>query len=96
MLRKLIVINNKDNVAIALIKLPQSKALHLRINRKLVYVKLVDDIPAGHKFALRDICKGKPIYQYGHMIGLASKRITKGEHVHVHNVESVRGRGDRQ
>jgi altronate dehydratase small subunit len=34
------------------------------------------------------------IHKYGQMIGRASAAIAAGEHVHVHNVEGVRGRGD--
>lgn len=51
-------------------------------------------IPYGHKFALCDIPKGSLIRKYGEVIGKASCDIQTGEHVHVHNMESMRGRGD--
>ena len=54
------------------------------------------DIPYGHKIAVCPIRKGEPIIKYGEEIGLASTPIKVGEHVHVHNVESNRGRGDRK
>ncbi len=46
------------------------------------------EIPAGHKFALRDIPKGEYVIKYGEIIGRASQNITKGEWVHTHNVQS--------
>jgi altronate dehydratase small subunit len=51
-------------------------------------------IPFGHKVALAPIGRGRPVIKYGEMIGLASADIAPGEHVHVHNVDSQRGRGD--
>ncbi len=55
---------------------------------------VIGDVPYGHKIAVRDIRKGEQITKYGQEIGLASCDIRKGEYVHVHNIESMRGRGD--
>ncbi|MDR1534911.1 MAG: altronate dehydratase family protein [Planctomycetota bacterium] len=49
---------------------------------------LAEDIPAGHKFALRAISAGEPIRKYGLPIGGASRDIRAGAWVHVHNVET--------
>jgi len=57
-------------------------------------VTLVDDVPANHKIAPVDLRAGDPIIKYGRNIGRASCDIRQGEHVHVHNIESNRGRGD--
>ena len=57
-------------------------------------ITLLSDIPYGHKIAIVNIRNGEPITKYGEIIGEASKDIRKGEHVHVHNLESRRGRGD--
>jgi altronate dehydratase small subunit len=57
-------------------------------------IKVIGDIPYGHKIALRDIKKGEQITKYGEEIGVASHDIAKGEYVHVHNLDSMRGRGD--
>jgi altronate dehydratase small subunit len=56
---------------------------------------LLQDIPFGHKVCVRAAARGDEIVKYGQVIGHASKAIAVGEHVHVHNVESARGRGDR-
>ncbi len=47
-----------------------------------------DVIPAGHKFALKDIAKGEFVIKYGEVIGRASCDIKKGDWVHTHNVKS--------
>lgn len=47
-----------------------------------------ETIPAGHKFALKDIKKGEYIVKYGEVIGRATADIKKGEWVHTHNVKS--------
>ena len=52
------------------------------------------DVPFGHKIALRDITVGEHIVKYGEVIGAASKPISKGDYVHIHNLEALRGRGD--
>lgn len=55
---------------------------------------VLDAIPYGHKVAIEDIPKDTLIKKYGEEIGIASHDIVKGEHVHVHNLDSMRGRGD--
>lgn len=46
------------------------------------------EIPAGHKYALKDIQKGETVIKYGEVIGRASQDIKQGEWVHTHNVKS--------
>ena len=57
-------------------------------------VNVIGDIPYGHKIAVKPITKGEDIIKYGEEIGIATKDIKKGEYVHVHNLDSKRGRGD--
>ena len=92
--RKAIVLNSKDNVATALADLAAGDSVALEIDKRPVSVKLVNPIQFGHKFSLLDIKAGSSILKYGEAIGEATKDIKKGEHVHVHNVASTRGRGD--
>ena len=58
-------------------------------------IKTLNDIPYGHKIALHPIPKGATVLKYGLSIGTATVDIQPGEHVHTHNVESNRGRGDK-
>ena len=57
-------------------------------------VQLNHAIPYGHKVALCHISSGCPIIKYGEVIGSAMSDIDAGDYVHVHNLESRRGRGD--
>ncbi|MFO8059388.1 MAG: UxaA family hydrolase, partial [Bacillota bacterium] len=57
-------------------------------------LEVLQDIPFGHKVALSGIRCGQAVIKYGQVIGSASRDIAAGEHVHVHNVQSRRGRGD--
>jgi (2R)-sulfolactate sulfo-lyase subunit alpha len=53
-------------------------------------VRSKEDVALGHKIALRDIAKGEKVVEYGEVIGAATKDIATGEHVHVHNLKSLR------
>jgi len=59
-------------------------------------IRAASDIPVYHKIAKVFVKAGDEVYKYGEPIGRASADIHPGEHVHVHNVESSRGRGDKQ
>ena len=76
----IIKLNNKDNVAIAPMAIPQNT----KINKD---VTSVDNIPFGHKISLCKINKNSYVYKYGQIIGKTSKEILPGEHVHSHNLE---------
>ncbi len=89
-----IVIDMKDNVATAAEELAHGSIIQLEIQNETIEVELIQSIPSGHKFALTDIETGEPIIKYGEVIGLAISNIKKGELVHTHNVEGVKGRGD--
>lgn len=89
-----VVINPKDNVATAVQDLKKGQEVNVDLDGKIVKVNLLDDIPFGHKFALVDIDLGKEVIKYGEVIGRTTRPIKTGEHVHVHNFESLRGRGD--
>jgi altronate dehydratase small subunit len=89
-----IVLNTNDNVA-TLIEDGTAKATCALQGEGSGSVTLSADIPFGHKVALQDIQKGGEIIKYDQVIGLATAAIKKGEHAHVHNIESRRGRGDK-
>ena len=85
---KVIVINGKDNVATALEGLSVSAEVSVEFQGRLQKITLLSDIPMGHKFALKDMEEGEAIIKYGEPIGQSTARISRGEHVHVHNVMS--------
>ena len=88
---KAIVLNAKDNVATALADLDVGSSVELDVGAEMLTVKLKEKIPFGHKFSLAHIAVGAPVIKYGEVIGVASKAITVGDYVHVHNVVSTRG-----
>ena len=49
-------------------------------------LRLRDEVPAGHKVALREIPRGEQVRKYGQVIGVATSDIAAGEHVHTHNL----------
>jgi altronate hydrolase len=49
-------------------------------------VTALDDIPAGHKVAVRAVAAGAPVHKYGEVIGIARADIPAGAHVHLHNL----------
>ena len=57
---------------------------------KEISLKSRDEVPLGHKIALRDIGSGEKVIEYGTVIGAATKKIRAGEHVHTHNLKTLR------
>ncbi|MEH7117044.1 UxaA family hydrolase [Neobacillus vireti] len=88
---KFVVLNPQDNVGVALDNLLEGEILHIAQDS---IVTLKNMIEFGHKFSLQSIKQGDFIIKYGEIIGRSSRNIESGEHVHIHNVEGNRGRGD--
>lgn len=89
------VVNEKDNVATILKEdLKVGTKLEVKLGENSIYIELQEKVKYGHKVAITPIKNGEKIIKYGLTIGLANKDIKVGEHVHTHNVESIRGRGD--
>ncbi len=86
-----IAITAQDNVATALEALEPGRVLEIAGQQ----ITVGAPIPRGHKIALRSIRAGEAVIKYGSPIGTATADIAPGMHVHTHNVESTRGRGDR-
>ena len=94
MKRDAMVIGTGDNVATALRNLDTGEHASVGIGQEIISIVMVEPVEYGHKFAIRDIAKGEDILKYGEIIGRATADIASGAHVHVQNVESLRGRGD--
>ena len=91
-IRTLLLHSESDNVYTCLVTVQKGDSLEHNGLR----IKAADDIPIYHKIAKVLIKAGDEVYKYGEPIGYASRDIAPGEHVHVHNLESARGRGDKQ
>src|SRR5512139_1670772 len=92
---KAIIINEKDNVATALVSLDAGREVSVKVQGRIEKIRLLSDIPMGHKFALKDMKAGEVVIKYGEPMALAAARITRGEHVHIHNVVSPPRGGSR-
>jgi len=55
-----------------------------------IKMKILNDIPIGHKLALTDLNPGDSVIKYGTNIGKVVAPIKAGEHLHVHNVKTRR------
>ncbi|MDF2960328.1 MAG: hypothetical protein K0S39_2063 [Paenibacillus sp.] len=84
-----------DKVAVALTNIPRGASVTVSCLDQSITLELKDDIEFGHKFAVVPISAGEDILKYGEVIGIAVQPISVGEHVHIHNLEGKRGRGDK-
>lgn len=84
--------NPKDNVATCCRTIARGE----QVSAGGWSVFALSEIPIYHKIALTDLPAGSVVYKYGEPIGVASRAIAAGEHVHTQNLESARGRGDRK
>ena len=92
---RILMMNPIDKVAVALEPLDMDRTVTVKCGDDVYEVTLKDSLEFGHKFAVAPIRQGEDILKYGEVIGMATRDITPGEHVHVHNLEGKRGRGDK-
>ena len=89
-----IMLRENDNVATALRDLAVGEEIVVGIQERSLRVRIGQPIQFGHKVATIDIGQGDNVLKYGEVIRRATQAIQKGFHAHVHNIESLRGRGD--
>ncbi|WP_410512257.1 UxaA family hydrolase [Paenibacillus sp. BR2-3] len=85
-----LIIESKDSVAVAVEPLQEGDTAVYKINGEARTTQIVVNVPIYHKFAVVEIKKGDEVYKYGETIGRATGDIRAGEHVHTHNVVSIR------
>ncbi|MCZ8524097.1 MULTISPECIES: UxaA family hydrolase [Paenibacillus] len=89
-----LIMDPRDHVATAIKDLAAGEHITCYRGSEAIGVTLLGDVPFGHKVAVEDIPQGTELRKYGEVIGRTTVPIRAGEHVHVHNVEGIRGRGD--
>jgi (2R)-sulfolactate sulfo-lyase subunit alpha len=57
---------------------------------RTIALKAQQNIPIGHKVALKDMAAGDTVLKYGVDIGKVVAPIKAGEHAHVHNIKTKR------
>ena len=83
-----IKIHDDDNVAVALDTIAQGVTLDVAGTTVTTQM----EIPAGHKFALKELKSGTPVIKYGFSIGNTIADVKAGEWIHTHNLKT--GLGD--
>ena len=84
-MNEMVRITARDMVAVALKPLKAGETVSFGTGE----ITLKEDLPMGHKAALRDIRKGEPVIKYGYPIGEATEDIPAGTHVHTHNLHTL-------
>lgn len=83
----------RDNVATLIAEGNPGDECQLRGQRSDTII-LRAHIPYGHKIAITTLSAGDEVKKYNEVIGRMTQGAEPGDHIHVHNVESIRGRGD--
>ncbi len=86
-----ILMNPKDNVATLLADVEAGGIVTVALTSGEVQgeVRATQHIPFGHKISINNIEAGEKILKYGEVIGEAVLPITRGDHVHIHNIRSM-------
>ena len=82
-----IKINKDDNVAVALKPIAKGTTVDVAGTN----VTTLEDIPQGHKFAIKPIKKGDAVIKYGFRIGYAQADVEVGGWIHTHNLRTALG-----
>ena len=82
-----IKINKNDNVAVALKPIAKGTT----VNVAGTDVTMIEDIPQGHKFAIKPVKKGDAVIKYGFRIGYAQADVEVGGWIHTHNLKTALG-----
>ena len=80
-----------DTVAVVVVEgVKAGMTLNGWIMDGMTSVEAKQDIPIGHKVALKDMATGDTVVKYGIDMGKVVAPIKAGEHAHVHNIKTKR------
>ncbi len=85
MKEKCIIMDSKDNVATSIEDISSDTEIQIGDLK----IKINQNIPLGHKIALKNISVSEKIIKYAQVIGIATKAINIGDWVHIHNITSA-------
>jgi (2R)-sulfolactate sulfo-lyase subunit alpha len=83
----------KDTVAVAVVEGIQAGTeltAWIMDDDRMISLKALQDIPIGHKIALKEMTVGDTVFKYGVDIGKVVANAKAGEHAHVHNIKTKR------
>lgn len=81
---RLLLLSPADNVLVAIRAIERGSPLTIGGQT----IQVAERIPLGFKVAARDISAGEKIFKYAAPIGSATRDISAGSSVHVHNMKS--------
>lgn len=83
----------KDTVAVVVVegvKTGDAMTGWIMDEDRMINVQAQQDIPIGHKVALKDMAVGDTVLKYGIDMGKVVANIKAGQHAHVHNIKTKR------
>lgn len=87
-----LVHDTADTVGVAVVDIAagtECAGRDLSTNKDLK-AKATENIPLGHKLALKDFVPGDTVIKYGCEIGKIVQPVKVGQHVHIHNLKTKR------
>jgi len=87
-----LVHESTDTVGVATVDIKAGETatgLYMDSQQK-IDIKVLQEIPLGHKVALKDHQATDMVLKYGHDIGKVVAEIKTGQHVHTHNLKTKR------
>ena len=85
--------DRNDSVAVVVVEGVKSGATLTGLildEDRTITLPCLQDIPIGHKVALKDLAPGDTVIKYGVDIGKVVQPIKTGQHAHVHNIKTKR------
>ncbi|MGH9402137.1 MAG: UxaA family hydrolase [Terriglobia bacterium] len=91
-MRHFLMHDSRDNVGVAVvdIKAGQTVTGAALDGGAKTEIAALEDVPLGHKIALKSFSVGDTVIKYGEDIGRVAAGIRAGAHVHVHNLKTKR------
>lgn len=95
-MHKFLIHDGQDNVGVAVADIAAGEPVTgvCLTDGRVVEVVAAEPVPLGHKVALVPLAPGDRVVKYGYPVGVVTRPIAAGAHVHVHNVKSLRWRSD--
>jgi (2R)-sulfolactate sulfo-lyase subunit alpha len=90
---QLLIHDRRDNVGVVVVENLTSGTDMLCViteDNSEIRARSNQDVPIGHKIALKDLAVGDTVIKYGEDIGKVVAPIAKGDHVHTHNLKTKR------
>ena len=86
-----LILNDDDDVAVLVTAAASGSRIVVHLRGAPLSLKVRQSLPTGHKIALRDLPSGHHVRKYGEVIGALKEAVFAGDHIHVHNLVSLRG-----